>query len=309
MNEAQAMDLAAEILGVAPIAATHQAFGHNSVTFEVVLPNRSLIVRMNPRAEVFATTAHNITVLAGLELPTPTVLAVDVTCSRVPFAYMILDKIPGRDLRYELGTMSTEQMTRLATQIVEFQHRVGQLPPGQGYGYVGIGETGPHASWWDVPDHRIEARDTTGEVERTRWQDRALRMQERFEPYLRSVPPTCFLDDITVKNVIVQNGELQGLVDFDCVCYGDPLLWLALTATGVVSDVGTRELFYVEELKRLWGLTPDQEPILALYAAIFALDFLCRFSPSETPEWRARMGAAIERWITLAERNLQGEIA
>jgi len=120
------------------------------------------------------------------------------------------------------------------------------------------------------------------------------------------VPPTCFLDDITVKNVIVRSGELQGLVDFDCVCYGDPLLWLALTATGVVSDVGTRELFYIEELKRLWKVLPEQEPVLALYAAIFALDFLRRFTPSETPIWRARMGAAIERWITFTEQNSTG---
>lgn len=48
-----------------------------------------------------------------------------------------------------------------------------------------------------------------------------------------------------------QNGELQGQVDFDCGCCGDPLSWLALTAVGIVSDLGTRELFEVEELKRL----------------------------------------------------------
>ena len=43
-------------------------------------------------------------------------------------------------------------------------------------------------------------------------------------------------------------GELQGMVDFDVVCYGDPLYMVGLTATAIVIDVGTRELFYVEEL-------------------------------------------------------------
>jgi len=308
MNETQARNLVAETLGVQTLSAAHQAFGHNSLTYEVVLPGRSVMVRMNQKAEVFATTAHNLTVLAGLGLPTPTVLAVDVTCSRVPLAYMILDKIPGRDLRYELGTMSFEQMTRLATQLVEFQRRVGQLPPGRGYGYVGIGETGPYASWGDVPDHQVGDGDAAEEQEIARWRSRARRQRERFEAYFRSAPPTCFLDDITVKNVIVRNGELQGLVDFDCVCYGDPLLWLALTATGVVSDVGMRELFYVEELKRLWKVLPSQEPVLALYSAIFALDFLRRSAPTETKEWRTRLGVAIERWITFTEQHSTGEI-
>ncbi len=299
--------LAAETFGVQPLSVIHQTFGHNSVTYEVILPGRSVIVRMNQKAGGFATTANNLILLAGLGLPTPSVLAVDLSRRRVPFAYMILNKIPGRDLRYELGTMRLEQMTLLATQIVGFQRQVGRLPPNCGYGFVGIGERGPHASWWDLPDHKVEESDETEDSGIARWRDRARRQRRRFEPYLRSVLPTCFLDDITVKNVIVQDGELQGLVDFDCVCYGDPLFWLALTATGIVSDVGIREMFYFEELKRLWGLTPEQESVLALYSAIFALDFLHRFSASETSEWRARMETALEQWLLLAEQNTSGE--
>ena len=103
--------------------------------------------------------------------------------------------------------------------------------------------------------------------------------------------------------MIIQHGELQGLVDFDCVCYGDPLYWLALTATGVVSDVGLRELFYVEELKRLLTLTPEQEQVLALYSAGMALDFVRRFSEAETLEWNARMLDAVEKWMCVVEQN------
>ena len=124
-----------------------------------------------------------------------------------------------------------------------------------------------------------------------------------FAPYFHSVPPTCFLDDITVKNVIVENGELQGLVDFDCVCYGDPLYWLALTAVGVISDVCARELFYVDELTRLWQLTPQEEQVLALYSAAMSLDFLRRFAPVETVTWNAGMWAAVEQWTRRGEQE------
>jgi hypothetical protein len=47
---------------------------------------------------------------------------------------MLLEKIPGRDLRYELPTMSAAQMTHLAEQIVGFQRVVATLPPGNGFG-------------------------------------------------------------------------------------------------------------------------------------------------------------------------------
>ncbi len=274
-----------DALGVQPSAVIHQAFGHNSVTYEAVineamLPERGVIVRMNADASVFAATERNIVVLADLGLPVPVVLASDLSKTRYPFAYLLLEKIPGHDLRYELADMTAVQMTRLAEQITGFQRRVMTLPLGTGYGYVGIGETGPYASWRElVCAEQVQA--------------------SRFETYFRQVPPVCFLDDITVKNVIVQNGELQGLVDFDCVCYGDPLYWLALTAVGVVSDVGAAGQFYVEELKRLWRLTSEQEQVLAFYCAFMAQGFVRRAAAQETWEWNNRMQNATEDWLAL----------
>lgn len=304
MDEAQAMNLVAEVLGVQPLSATHQTFGHSSTTYDVTLPDYNFMLRANTDSRVFATTKRNLAVLAELGLPVPKVLASDLTQTCYPLAYMILDKIPGRDLRYELEAMTPAQMTRLAEQIVGFQRRVMSLPQGNGYGYVGIGEAGPYTSWWELirPGNNNETAEAAKDVVNV-WQVRVQHQMRQFGFYFRSVPPVCFLDDITVKNVIVQNGELQGLVDFDCVCYGDPLYWLALTATGIVSDVGTRELFYVQELKRLWELTPQQEQVFALYSAVISLDFLRRFSEAETPEWNARMLAAVERWMRVVEQS------
>ena len=45
MNATQAMSLVAEVLGVQTLSATHQTFGHNSVTFDVALLERSVILR------------------------------------------------------------------------------------------------------------------------------------------------------------------------------------------------------------------------------------------------------------------------
>ena len=307
-DEAFVIQLVADVLGEQPIRVTHMPFGHNSITYQVSLPDRHLIVRTHQDPHVFAKTEHNLTILADLGLPVPSVLASDLTKTNYPFAYLILPEIPGRDLRYELNAMTPDQMTRLAAQIVAFQRKVETLPQGTGYGYVAIGEPGPCASWWEVirPSEGIEnqfeskAKGKQGPREAdvvARWEARVLKEVAGFEPYFLQIPPICFLDDTTVKNVIVQQGELQGLVDFDCVCYGDPLYWMALTAAGVVSDVGIRELFYVEELKRFWGLNEQQQQVLALYSAWIALWFVRRFATEETPDWKERMLTAIESWM------------
>ncbi len=198
--------------------------------------------------------------------------------------------------------MTPAQMTCVAERIVDYQRRVATLPHGTGFGWVPIGELGPFTSWRQLVQAELD-KHTSGVqgAEWGRWESRVRGLARSLDPYLRQVVPTCFLDDVTTKNVIVQDGELQGMVDFDVVCYGDPLYMVGLTATAVVSDVGTRELFYVEELCRCWGLTDLQRRVIAFYAASFALDFMRHFHAVGSEEWNVRMLQAVERWVATAE--------
>jgi len=298
MNEQQVMELVFKILGVKPLTATHMVFGHNSTTYDVALPDRNIIVRTNIDANVFAKTEHNLSILVRLGLPVPHVLAIDLTKKQYPFAYMLLEKIPGRDLRYELGTMTRAQMTRVAEQIVFFQRLVATLPIGKGFGYVPIREQGPFSSWLGLIQFEMNRATSTVDIPiLAEWQVRLNHLLHKYKSYLEQVQPTCFLDDVTTKNVIVLNGELQGLIDFDCVCYGDSLWTIGLTKTAIVSDVGTETLFYVEELCRIGQLTIEQRRIVDLYAAIHALDFMQRLMTKEGSQWVARMTEITEGWM------------
>ena len=114
----------------------------------------------------------------------------------------------------------------------------------------------------------------------------------------------CFLDDLTIKNVLVENGALSGLIDFDFVCHGDPLFWLGLTRTVILLDLGTRELFYADELCRFLAITPPQRRWVALYAAWISWGVLQKANPASPEPWQARLIAAREKW--LAEGGRQG---
>lgn len=284
MPEAGAV--AQRVTGVRAVAARRLTGGESSTVDAVTLEDgRVVIVRRHADPSVYATTRRNLETLAGLGLPVPKVLG------EAPGA-VVLEKLPGRDLRFVLPTLTPSQMRTIAGQVAGFQRTVvARLPAGAGYGWVGIGETGPHATWKAAfgfdrqTDPRLRAAAAT------------------LEDHLDTVAPTCHLDDITGKNVLVgDDGALTGLVDFDGVCYGDPLFWLGLTAAGILADCGERELLYADALTDAFVGDARARRVVAFYSAWIAVEFVDRFAARESASWRARMEAGIARWLAEAVR-------
>lgn len=296
MTAEQVAQLVTDVIGEPPLVVTPLTFGHSSVSYDVTLAGRALIliVRTNANPAVFSGTAHNLSVLQRLGLPVSKLITCDFTKTRYQAAYMMLAKIPGRDLRYELGTMTTAQKQRLAKRIVGYQRDVATLPLGSGFGYVPIGETAPFTSWQDLV--LAETRKNLPEQlepSLEKWHERVFALTEVFTAHLEQISPTCFLDDLTIKNVIVQNGELSGLIDFDVVCYGDPLWTLGLTAAAIVLDIGPEQLDYVADLCRAYGLGEMERAVVAWYAALCSLTFLVKSNDEET----SRLHNALRKWI------------
>lgn len=282
LSQDDVLRLVADVLGVRPLDAERMPFGHFNVTYDVALPDRHVIVRTNRDPAAMAGAARNLEILSDLGLPVPHVLASGP-------GYLILEKIPGRDLGYELPGMTRQQMSRLAEQVADFQRVAATLPPGDGHGWRPIGAPGRFPSWTAVVEHDLEkglrgARHVLAPGDEPALRRAAAEMSDHFE----SIPPTCFLDDLTTKNVIVERGELRGIVDFDVVCYGDPRYWLGLTTTAVVSIDAPEGAFYVDELLRLWGVDDADRRLVAFYAGLFALDFISEGHPRDA-SWLDRM--------------------
>ena len=275
MDTNTVLEFVRQVLGVEALSAERITLSHSGNTiFEVALPDRSVIVRLREdEQDTFGGTVGNIESLKQLGLPVPQVIAAGTSRVRFPFAYVLLEKISGRDLLYELDSMTLEQITRLAEQIVAIEQQVGTLPQGTGYSWGNIGGGGTEPVWFDILEENSEPPDFTGrsfaELHRRLYAARVRR-----QPYFRRIEPICFLEDLTTKNVILQNGELQGIIDFDSVCFGDPLWQVGLAAGCILNDVGTHGLFYIEELCRIWDVTSEQRKVIAYYSAQRALEFL-----------------------------------
>ena len=214
--------------------------------------------------------------LRAVGAPLPALLHADLAPAG-GFPYMLLERLPGRDLGDVYAEMTSEQRRALAAEIVAVQRHVAtKLPRAAGYGFArSYDDPGLRASWLDVVladvdrSHRRIA--ATGVV--------PLALAERVRmavmgivDYLRAVAPIAFLDDTTTKNVLVDGGALSGIVDTDAVCFGDPLFALALTrmacmAHGLDSD-------YTDHWRESLNLDADQRRALTVYTAVFCLGFM-----------------------------------
>ncbi len=270
--------------------------GSTSSTYAATVAGRPVVLKANTDATALRGSRHNLLVLAGLGLLVPQVLAY----GEGEPTLLVMTAIAGRDLRYELPHMTREQMTTLAGQVIDMQRRVATLPSNTGCGYVPIGEPATR-TWSELlrngnPRPLLDPRPPGVAALR----DRLEAVLQRFEAYFSTVEPVCFLDDITTKNVMMQDGLLTGVVDFDVVCYGDPLFHLGLTAAAVTADTPPHCRFYVDELLRLGGCDDDARRVVDLYEACCLTDFVSR--QDEEPAQVAHIASAAYGGLTAVER-------
>lgn len=276
--------------------------GQANMVAIVTVEDRQVVVRANATPYSLAGTEKNLAILAALEIPVPSILASDLTMTKWPFGWVVLTYFPGRDLRHELVNMDADLQQDLANQVVDAQRRASTLPAGVAYGFTHINGRAAHGSWNAVvTNEQADSTQDADDVEELA----ALAAPQRahMRPYFEGVTPTCFLDDITVKNVIIENGRLSGFVDFDSVCYGDPMFHVGLTAAGIVCDISAASLTYAVALLNCWDATDEQAAAATLYAALFGLNFLRRYSDDESPEWRVRMLHAVRGWLENPARH------
>lgn len=195
------------------------------------------------------------------------------------FPYMLLERLPGQDLEYVYEQMSREQRHALAVEIVALQRAVATLPHAAGYGFArAYDDPGLSASWRDVVLASLERSRqrilVTGVVSPERM-ERVRAHALAISEYLEAVPPVAFLDDTTTKNVLVHEGRLSGVVDTDCVCFGDPLFTLAITRVALVAHGHDTE--YTDAWQDLLALNADQRRALSVYVAVFCLDLMSEF--------------------------------
>jgi aminoglycoside phosphotransferase (APT) family kinase protein len=214
--------------------------------------------------------------LKPLGVPLPAMLYADVGGTATGFPALVLERLPGTDLGAVYPSLTGTEKAALAEQIIAIQRLAGSLPRASGYGHAySYQDAALQPSWKAVLDRSLER--IRGRLRKAGIIDAAIveRVQARVDgetAYLAGVQPVCFLDDTTTKNVIVDGGRLSGIVDVDCLCFGDPLLTPALTRTALLS--AGRDGDYVDFWTEALGISTEERRMLHVYCALFCVEFL-----------------------------------
>ncbi|WP_395062435.1 phosphotransferase family protein [Paraburkholderia silvatlantica] len=298
-------------LGAPPLALEHQwllSQSGNEVYRARMPDGSSRALRISPHARAFVHTGANLGVLRELGMPVQTVLAEGAT--PMGAAFIVLDWLPGRDLYYALPELSSAQAARIAATVTDFQHRVAarEAPATGGFGWVSLfGARRNYARWTDIfgePAPRnvhIAMRDRPDATPLDRCRGRLGLLRASLEDYFATLAPVCFLHDLTTKNVLVEDGELSGLIDFDSVCYGDPLMVLGVTLAHLEADVGEAGRTYGEALLRCWQPQGVQLRATGFYASLWATGFLSIAHDAGDAERVRALAPVVERLLAMAE--------
>jgi len=272
----------------ARIFGTHFADGVSRVTrfptglchyvFEVVTTNdTAFVVRIASRESRPYMDGglywHPSLKAAGVPVPALHASGVDNSC-----AYMLLERLPGSDLGLVYGGLSRSSKRSLAEAVAGIQRTVSTLPKARGFGfafsYEQANATGK-SSWAEVVREGVSRSEErirrVGRID-LEFVERVRAILARHETYLHSVQPVPFLDDMTTKNVIVDDGALSGIVDTDEVCFGDPLSTVALTNMALLSlGVDTEYIdFWLDAMQA----TRQQRAMMLVYSIVCCLDFM-----------------------------------
>lgn len=295
-DEGDAARIAARALGVAIVAVERLTTGRQHWVYAVCAADgREAVIRLNrpDLGPIFAGAVAWNRLLRPLGVPLPALLAHDAAPDGDDFPFMLLARLPGRDLGAVYTTLDAAQKRALAGRIAAIGEIVGRLPPGPGYGYArSYDDAQLYPSWTALLRsslRRSRARIVAAGVADPGYADRVEAHLARHGAYLDAVAPTPFLDDTTTKNVLIVDGRLSGIVDVDYLCFGDSLLTVALTRMSLLSREW--ELDYIEAwCAALPRAVP--RPILDLYTACCAVDFLAELGHADNRASAAPVEAA-----------------
>lgn len=277
-DEPTAAAIAGEVLD-GPVRITRFPTGLQHFVFEAASKQGdAVVVRLSRQDDVGVArdSLYWSELLRPLGVPLPKVLHADTTMKRHRFPFVVLERLPGRDLGSVVDRLSREDQQDLARRLVSIQETVTSLPQARGYGFAPRLEGPfPHASWTDVvasslrhSRRRIRHAGIVGDGH----VDRVEAALHDFSDYFESIGPTPFLHDITTKNVIVDGSRLSGIVDVDELCFGDPLflvglIRMALLANGHAAD-------YADAWVHALSCDREQRRALDVYTALFAVSFM-----------------------------------
>lgn len=237
LTEGELSAIAKTAFGLSTTVIQELTDGWANAAYSIMLEDgRSFIIKAAPTsATKMMTYEHNMMqaevsamrlVKEAGSIPVPLIYTYDTSKSIVECEYFIMEKLLGQPYNKVKDSLSTEQQNEIEYALGKYSRRINEIR-GESFGYFAApGELG-HT--WKTTFHRM-LLDVVGDAESENLALPASYETVRHEISLRLdaldevTEPLLVHWDLWDGNIFVNDGAINGLIDFERAIWGDPLL-------------------------------------------------------------------------------------
>ena len=294
MNEKKLCALCRQIFAREPDGIERCAVGIANYVYILDLGDDKAVLRLSREENAYRDGLYWLERLAHAGVPVPRVLG---NGRFEDFDYIALSYIPGKDLGIVYPTLTAAQKRAIAMQVAVIQDRAAALDPGA---------LAPDWSWESLVRELLENAETL--VRRNGWFDpekvrRVSQIADSLRDYFDTVKPIVYLDDITTKNLLIDDGRVSGVIDIDWIGVGDRLTFAALTKMSLL-DMG-QDTDYVNYLLEEMHVTPIGEKAMRFYTLMYCVEFMGERGTTYTDKTVEVNEAIVRRLDALYEQLLK----
>lgn len=298
--------------GVPPTKAIRMTTGIANEVYSASLPDKEVIVRIARIERFLLGSQKHIPIFKSLGIKVPDILAEDYAKTLIPFAYQIQSKIEGQDIGEVISTLSEDQLKDIAKEICNIFKKVRAIPSDGKFGYL-FGYKDLFNTWTERMVDMVKEAEKRGK--QTGVMDESLellleKLLNENRVYFDNIKSETYFDDMSGKNVMINDGVFTGLVDLDNLAEGD---FLDTVGRIKASFYGTSygkiyTDFVMDELK----LNLQDQKMVTVYALMNLISWTCengiQFNQNTKAEVDWKKDTQNKEKISLLEKDWKNEI-
>lgn len=267
--------------------------GESHYVYDVKTESGSVVLRFST-PESFDYLKGSVYWLKSLKnkgIRVPEVLFINDSLEDFNHYFIIIERLNGCDFGYVYPEFLKDEKQLLAKKVFDIQNRVANISKSKypGKKFLPTDKL-KKQSWYD---YIVDISDIADNLEDKslfdygkiyQFEEKALECKN----LLSKVQIKAYLDDLTIKNVIVNDGRLSGIVDIDYLSYGHNIMPIALTKMLLLK--ADYDLDYIDYCISEYKLTKQDVKLLDLYTLRYCLEFMsdigCKYDENSKFEYK-----------------------
>ncbi|SDJ41306.1 Phosphotransferase enzyme family protein [Lachnospiraceae bacterium G41] len=236
--------------------------GIGNYVFIVTAENNKYILRCSLEKDAYENTVYLLKELEVCDIPIPKVIKYG---QYEEYRYLILSYLLGEDIGNIYQDLRDSEKRQIAKEVVAIQNKVSALKI----------QAPDDWNWNSFADemlgraHELISKNGFFDVSKV---EEVSNILKEMQPYISSVKPIPYLDDISTKNLLIENGHVSGVIDIDWMGFGDKLTFVAMTEVALLNmNLYTN---YVDYLLEEMNLNSEQKRAFIFYCLLFCVDFM-----------------------------------